>query len=70
MENGIRLHGLEYGTHDVLVGQREEFGGDTVYLVPARSALFHAVMTQLSCCTCDEDFHSNPPFFFFFLIVP
>ena len=68
MEDGVGRNRLKDGTHDVLVRQREDLRGDSVYLVTACRALLYTVVSQLSRCTCDENFHSNPPFVSFFLL--
>jgi hypothetical protein len=65
VEDGVGCDSLEDGSHDVLVGQRKDLRGDTVYLMAACLALRNAIITQLSRCTCDENFHRNPPFFYF-----
>ena len=64
MEDGVRLGRLDDGTHDVLVRQRKELRGDAVYLVPTRTKLLHAVITELPRRSRDEDFHRNPSFLF------
>ena len=66
MEDGIGLCRLDDSTHDILVGQGEELGGDSMHLVSARLALLYTVLAQLSSRARDEDFHSNPPFLWMF----